>query len=90
MLKPFEKNIEELEKTIIDLETELRKVNENMVAASYRADKEAIAELSRSIKELPLQIDTHYAKLDQVFQEHEVRREEFIRRLNELTEQESD
>ncbi|MCK4994262.1 MAG: ABC-F family ATP-binding cassette domain-containing protein [Candidatus Omnitrophica bacterium] len=85
VLKPLEVSIDKMEIIISGLETELRIVNEDLVEASYQADKGAIAELSRKIKELPEQIDEYYTKLDDVFKEYESKREEFIRRLVELT-----
>ncbi|MBI4845144.1 MAG: ATP-binding cassette domain-containing protein [Candidatus Omnitrophica bacterium] len=90
VLNPFERAIEEIEKIISDLEAEIRKVNEELVAASYRSDSGAIAELSRRIKNLPLQIDEHYIRLDKVFLEYESRREEFKHKLAELTEKGKD
>ena len=74
-----------METAISNLEIELRKANEDIVTASYNSNKEAIVDLSRKIKELPPQIDEHYAKLDKVFQEYELHQKEFSRRLSELT-----
>ncbi len=90
VLKPLEVNIDKLEGTISGLETELQKINEELIRASYESDKNVIAKLSRKIKELPQQIDEHYVQLDKVFQEYESQREEFIRRLSELTGQGSE
>lgn len=87
VLKPLEANIDKLEKIISELESQLRTVNENLLSASYQADKEAIAELSRKIKELPQEIDAQYARLDEEFQIYELKRAEFISRLEELTKQ---
>jgi len=65
----------------------LRKANEDLVRASYNSNKEAIADLSRKVKDLPPQIDEYYVKLDEVFQEYESLQEKFSRRLSELTDQ---
>ncbi|MCP4648483.1 MAG: ABC-F family ATP-binding cassette domain-containing protein [PVC group bacterium] len=90
VLKPLEEKIKKLETTINNQEAELKKINEDLVTASYESDSQAIAKLSRRIKELPLQIDEHYVILDQVFQEYESQSDKFSHRLAELKAQESE
>jgi len=87
VLKPLEKKIDKLERTIGNLETELQKTKEDLATASYKADIDAIAELSRKIKELPIKIDKHYADLDETFKYYELRRDEFSNKLGELTDE---
>ena len=89
-LKPLEENIDKLEREISTLEAELQKVNEELLRASYESDKDTIAAMSRKLKELPEIINEHYLKLDNVFREYELKRGEFSRRLNELTNQEDE
>ncbi|MFH2137860.1 MAG: ATP-binding cassette domain-containing protein [Candidatus Omnitrophota bacterium] len=85
-LKPLEEQIEKLEKKISDLEAESRRINEELVAAAYKSDSAAIAELSRQSKKMPAQIETLYTELDKVFQEYEALRGEFEHRLQEREE----
>jgi ATP-binding cassette, subfamily F, member 3 len=86
VLKPFETQINNFEKTISDLEAKLKKNTEDMLAASYASDAQAIAELAKESKILPGQIDEQYNNLDQVFQKYEILKEEFEHKLSALEE----
>ncbi|MFH1062210.1 MAG: ABC-F family ATP-binding cassette domain-containing protein [Candidatus Omnitrophota bacterium] len=86
VLKPFETQISNFEKTISDLEAKLKKNNDDLLTASYASDAKAIAELSKESKILPGQIDAQYNNLDQVFQKYEILKEEFEHKLDALEE----
>jgi ATP-binding cassette subfamily F protein 3 len=86
VLKPLENQIKSVEKNISEMEKLLNKLNQDLLDASYSLDHEAIAKLSKQIKELPLLIDSEYEKLDELVCEYDKLEHEFIVKISALEE----
>ena len=86
VLKPLESQISKIESLIIDLESRLKKVNNDLLEAAYASDGQVIADLARESKALPIDIDEEYNNLDKVFQKHENLKQEFDQKIEQIEE----
>lgn len=70
-LAPLKKEMARLERVVIHLEGEQKKVNAALVAASEARDGKKIAELSRESSALAVQVDANFEKLAEVTRDHD-------------------
>ncbi len=85
-LRPLEKRISELEGSIVDAETELARLYEDMESASEHCDGGAIADLSQKIHARRKDIETCFKLLEAVNLKYEARKAPFDLRMKDLEE----
>jgi len=83
-LRPLEKEIKELEERISELEEMQATANSDLEIASHSQDAPKIVELSKRSKELVLEVETCFVRLENADKEHEVLSAEYARRLESI------
>jgi ATP-binding cassette, subfamily F, member 3 len=84
VLRPLERHISELEKSIEAAESEQTRMNTEIVAASQAKDSTRIVELSKTIHQLRRMIDAYFEELEPLLGEFEKKKAAFDQRLAEL------
>ena len=84
VLKPLEQKIAVLEKAIEKTETELSRMNHEIVEASKAKASAKIIELSKAIHELRQNEDAFLQELEPMLREYEAKKAEFDRKMEEL------
>lgn len=83
-LVPLQARISEVEETIIQLEKQIEKDTQALIAVSVKSDGESIRRLSRSIHESRERINSLFNELETVTGELDAKSHEFEERLEEL------
>lgn len=86
VIGPIEREIGEIEETIIRLEKQIEDENERLLDVSVKGDGDGIKKLSRSIHEAKEKIDLLFNKLGALADELDVKSREFEERLNDFAE----
>jgi ABC-type Mn2+/Zn2+ transport system ATPase subunit len=84
VLKPLEQKIAVLEKAIEKTETELSRMNHEIIEASKAKASAKIIELSKAIHELRQNEDAFLQELEPLLREYEARKAEFDKKMGEL------
>jgi ATP-binding cassette subfamily F protein 3 len=84
VLRPLERHIDELEKSIEAAEAEQTRMNAEIVTASQTKDSARIVELSKTIHQLRRMIDAYFVELEPLLGEYETKQAAFDQRLAEL------
>jgi ATP-binding cassette subfamily F protein 3 len=83
-LRPLERHIAELEKSIEAAESEQTRMNTEIVLASQSKDSARIVELSKTIHQLRHMIDAYFEELEPLLGDFETKKAAFDQRLAEL------
>lgn len=83
-LKPKKERLERLEKIIITEESNIEKMNEELIQASENSQGDLITELSRKIKESQSKIDDSFEELELLSNELEDLEKQFEQQINNL------
>lgn len=86
VLGPLKKEMEELEKSIADLEAQSTAGNQELLAVSQGGQVDGFIALSKTLKELQKKIDEVYARLDKITSKFEEKSKAFEARLAEVSE----
>ena len=70
-LTPYKKKIKKIETDIEEMERQLHNNNQSLINASHEQDGNAISTLSKSLRELQTNVDTHYSQLEKVTEKYE-------------------
>ena len=84
ILRPLEKHIAELEKSIEAAESEQTRMNTEIVLASQSKDSARIVELSKTLHQLRHMIDAYFEELEPLLGDFETKKAAFDQRLAEL------
>ncbi|MFA5073062.1 MAG: ATP-binding cassette domain-containing protein [Nitrospirota bacterium] len=86
VLNALKKKIEALETDITTLEQDVERDTKLLVEASMKGEALAIKKLSQTVRETKEKIDTLFAELETVTNEHDKKEKEFEKKLGELGE----
>jgi ATP-binding cassette subfamily F protein 3 len=84
ILRPLEKHIAEMEKSIEAAEAEQTRMNAEIVAASQSKDSARVVSLSKTIHQVRRMIDAYFEELEPLLDEFEIKKAAFDRRLAEM------
>jgi ATP-binding cassette, subfamily F, member 3 len=84
ILRPLERHIAELEKSIEAAESEQTRMNTEIVLASQSKDSARIQELSKTLHQLRHMIDAYFEELEPLLGDFEIKKAAFDQRLAEL------
>ena len=84
VLRPLEKHIAELEKSIEAAESEQTRMNTEIVLASQSKESARIVELSKTLHQLRHMIDAYFEELEPLLGDFETKKAAFDQRLAEL------
>ena len=84
ILTPLEQRISEVENTILQLEEELEKNNQDLIQASTKGDGELIARLAKRNSEISMEVEELYTELTGLTEKYEQATQHFEEELNRL------
>ncbi len=84
VLRPLEKHIAELEKSIEAAEAEQARLNTEIVAASQAKEGSRVVKLSKTIHQLRRMIEAYFEELEPLVGDYETKKAAFDQRLAEL------
>ena len=82
---PLKKEVENLEKSIIKAENELKIHHENLITASHISDNSKIMEISQIIKKIDDEIEVKFERMEIVQNELDEMLQEYETKLSELS-----
>ena len=83
-LAPLKKEMTRLERVIIHLEAEQKRTEAALLTASETGDGKKITELSKQLGEFTAQVETNFARLTDITQEHDRKLTEYESKLVEI------
>ena len=89
-LKPLETKMRELEKSLQETENEANRLTQEIVEASRTGGGPRIGEMSKTVHQLRKMIDAYLEELEPLLKDHEIRKADFDKRLEDLAAKESD
>jgi ATP-binding cassette subfamily F protein 3 len=87
VLKPLESKIADLEQSMETAESDLARMNQEIIEASQAKESARIVELTKAIRRAQEAVDSFFLELEKATQEFDARKPEFDRRLRTLEEE---